>query len=122
MVRLVIGGLASDGSCVSSPSRGLSPYLYERLGDQRFQQLCSAVLAHLHPDVTCFPVGQPDGGRDARRRTRTALDGRGPSAGQMIYQVKWTGRDVPQPVAWLDAAIKQEAANITRLVERLLRN
>lgn len=84
-------------------------YLYERLGDQRFQQLCNALLAHAFPDLTCFPVGQADGGRDARRRLGTA-------SGQLIYQVKSTTRALGNPVTWLDAAIKHEYESITRLV------
>lgn len=102
---------------MSSPSRGVSPYLYERLGNQRFQQLCHAVLTHLFPNVICFPVGQADGGRDARRRVQPAPDGGRGGVGQMIYQVKWTAQGVRQPVSWLDATIKKEATSITRLVE-----
>lgn len=40
-------------------------YLFESLGDERFQQLCQALLTDAHEDVQCLPVGQPDGGRDA---------------------------------------------------------
>jgi hypothetical protein len=40
-------------------------YLYEQLGDERFQELCQALLARELPNVQCFPVGQRDGGRDA---------------------------------------------------------
>ena len=87
-------------------------YLYERLGDQRFQQLCSALLAHVFPGATCFPVGQADGGRDGRRRVRPVSG----TTSQLIYQVKSTTREVRNPVTWLDAAVKTERDNITRLV------
>lgn len=40
-------------------------YLYENLGDERFQELCQALLVKELPHVQCFPIGQPDGGRDA---------------------------------------------------------
>lgn len=40
-------------------------YLYEQLGDERFQELCQALLVKELPHVQCFPVGQRDGGRDA---------------------------------------------------------
>jgi hypothetical protein len=40
-------------------------YLYEQLGDERFQELCQALLLREMPNVQCFPVGMPDGGRDA---------------------------------------------------------
>ena len=66
-----------------------------------------ALLAHVFPDVVCYPVGQKDGGRDAVRSDR----GR-----RYVYQVKWTNRRLRDPVAWLDGAIRQEAANIRRLV------
>lgn len=82
-------------------------YLYERLGEKRFQQLCNALLALAFPDVRCFPVGQKDGGRDAAR----------PNQGRsLIYQVKWTSARLQDPVAWLDKAIRGETANIERLV------
>ena len=66
-----------------------------------------ALLAHAFPDVVCYPVGQKDGGRDAVRSDR----GR-----RYVYQVKWTNRRLRDPVAWLDGAIRREAANIRRLV------
>ncbi len=37
----------------------------ENLGPERFQQLVQALLVSELPSVTCFPVAQPDGGRDA---------------------------------------------------------
>jgi hypothetical protein len=40
-------------------------YLYENLGDERFQELCQALLVKEMPHVQCFPIGQRDGGRDA---------------------------------------------------------
>jgi hypothetical protein len=82
-------------------------YLYERLGEKRFQQLCSALLKRQFPDVTCYPVGQRDGGRDIARRS---------SDGFIIYQVKWTNDRLQSPVSWLNKAITGEADNIKRLV------
>lgn len=84
-------------------------YLYERLGEKTFQQLCSALLAEVFPDVTCFPVGHADGGRDAVLR-----DGKS----TIIFQVKWTSHTVKDPVSWLDSTIKAEARSIRRLVEQ----
>jgi hypothetical protein len=40
-------------------------YHFEELGDERFQQLCQAILTCAFPNVQCLPVSQPDGGRDA---------------------------------------------------------
>jgi hypothetical protein len=82
-------------------------YLYERLGEKRFQQLCGALLKLQFPDVTCFPVGQKDGGRDATRSSPDMF---------VVYQVKWTNDRVRHPVAWLDKAVTGEADNLRRLV------
>ncbi len=83
-------------------------YLYERLGEKRFQELCGAMLARVFPDVTCYPVGQSDGGRDIVRKR----DGRA-----FVYQVKWTSKPMQNPATWLDNAIKGEADNIWQLVK-----
>ena len=40
-------------------------YHYETLDDQRFQKFCQALIVAQYPNTQCFPVGQPDGGRDA---------------------------------------------------------
>lgn len=40
-------------------------YLYENLDDERFQQFCQALITKTFHRVQCFPVGQPDGGRDS---------------------------------------------------------
>ncbi|NES14587.1 MULTISPECIES: NACHT domain-containing NTPase [Micromonospora] len=83
-------------------------YLYERLSEKLFQQLCNALLVLQFPDVSCFPVGQKDGGRDAVRK-----EGQKPG---VIYQVKWSKDAVKNPVTWLAATIKEETKNIERLV------
>ncbi len=40
-------------------------YLYENLGDERFQELCQCLINKEFPNAQSFPVGQPDGGRDS---------------------------------------------------------
>lgn len=40
-------------------------YPYENLSPEKFQLFCQALLVKEHPNIQCFPVGQPDGGRDA---------------------------------------------------------
>ncbi len=82
-------------------------YLYERLGEKPFQQLCSALLVEEFPGVTCYPVGQRDGGRDASQKQ--------PDGRVVIYQVKWTSKRLQAPVPWLTKAIDSEAKNIQRL-------
>lgn len=83
-------------------------YLYERLGDQPFQQLVNALLVRNFPGYLPLPVRQADGGRDGVQR-----DGRD----LLIYQVKWsaTARE-KDPVGWLSQAVAAEDANIRRLV------
>ncbi|WP_344319775.1 NACHT domain-containing protein, partial [Streptomyces yatensis] len=82
-------------------------YLYERLTEKNFQRLCAALLAHLHPDARCYPVGHSDGGRDMTRTDGTET---------VVYQVKWTSKSIQNPVSWLSAAVRGEADNIRRLV------
>lgn len=40
-------------------------YLYENLGDERFQEFCSCLISKEFPNIQAYPVGQPDGGRDS---------------------------------------------------------
>lgn len=99
--------MKENAGMVSEQADVPGQYLYERLGDKRFQQLCAALLKLSHPDVTCYPVGQGDGGRDAAGRHE----------GGVIYQVKWAKKQPSNPVTWLDSAIKGEADNIRALVK-----
>ena len=85
-------------------------YLYERLTEKRFQQLCGALLRNEDRTVRLYPVGMSDGGSDATAR---GTDGK---PGGTIYQVKWTKDRIQNPVVWLKKAVEGEAANIERLV------
>lgn len=85
-------------------------YLYERLTEKRFQQLCGALLRQEDPSVRLYPVGMSDGGRDV------TANGADDASGGTIYQVKWTKDRVQNPVTWLKAAVDGEAENIERLV------
>ncbi len=60
-------------------------YPLENLGPHRFQQLCQALLTRSYPDLQCFPVSQPDGGRDAFITPDTDSDKQ-----TIIFQVKYT--------------------------------
>lgn len=83
-------------------------YLYERLGDQDFQLLVSALLTERFPDYVPLPVRQAEGGRDGIRRTGKGL---------LVYQVKWSvNAREKNPVSWLTQTAKAEAANIRALV------
>lgn len=85
------------------------PYWYENLGKDDFQHLCAALVAAKYDNVTVYPVGQPDGGRDIKRKT---------TDGDLIYQVKWSKNAITNPVSWLTAAINKETDKIKRLVAR----
>ena len=82
------------------------PYLYERLSEKEFQQLCGALIRDAClPRCSVLPGGMSDGGRDI-------TDG-----GQaLVYQVKWTSKVEQDPVSWLKNAVEGERANIERLV------
>ncbi len=64
-------------------------YHYETLGDQRFQELCQALIAIEHPSAQCLPVGQPDGGRDAFFH-RAMASSAGGSRELVVFQVKYS--------------------------------
>ncbi|MFB7947830.1 NACHT domain-containing protein [Kitasatospora phosalacinea] len=83
-------------------------YDYERIGEKPFQKLCNALLAHCFPEVRCFPVGHSDGGRDA------VLPQDGKQA--VVFQVKWTASPLKDPVSWLAETVREETANILRLI------
>ncbi|MCW2528288.1 MAG: hypothetical protein JWM76_3148, partial [Pseudonocardiales bacterium] len=79
-------------------------YLYWRLSNHEFQQLCAALLRHRYDPVQCYPVGMADGGVDAI------------ASGSIVYQVKWSSKLEQNPAVWLDNAIDGERDNIKRLV------
>jgi len=79
-------------------------YLYWRLSEKAFQQLCGALLRNKYNDVQCFPVGMADQGIDAI------------SDGDVIYQVKWSSKVQQDAANWLTKAIDGEREKIERLV------
>lgn len=86
---------------------------FENLGPDRFQQLAQALLVAANPRTVCFPIGQPDGGRDAILPASI-------EAGRdefIVYQVKYS-RDpatVESTSEWLLTKAAGEAAKIERL-------
>ncbi|WP_252274182.1 NACHT domain-containing protein [Pseudomonas subflava] len=89
-------------------------YLFEQLGDERFQKLCQALIVSLYPDAQCFPVGQPDGGRDGQVRTKGAQ-----TSDAIIFQVKYskdpfskTSREV------IEGLISTEREKVNKLVAK----
>lgn len=86
-------------------------YDYESLGADVFQQLCQALLVTYYPNVQCFPVGMPDGGRDAAvPSTRTA--------DAVVYQVKFR-KPTPNKLATADEIEKWAAAALEGEVEKV---
>lgn len=82
-------------------------YLYENSNPERFQHLCQSLLAADFPKLQCFPVGQPDGGRDGwDPETKTVL------------QVKFKRADAEENADWLIATLNEELPKIVRLAER----
>src|SRR5215469_7001797 len=89
-------------------------YPLENLSPEKFQQFCQALLIQEFPDVQCFPVGQPDGGRDAVSYISN------PGASRFaVYQVKYVrhpnSRDV---IAWLQDVIAREAEKVRKLIPK----
>jgi len=86
----------------------VGPYWYENLGEDEFQKLCHVLIAGKYDSVTCYPVGQKDGGRDITQKT---------DAGGVVYQVKWSKDPVKNPLTWLEKAITGESDSIKARVK-----
>jgi len=86
-------------------------YRYENLDPERFQELCQSLLLRQFPNLQCFPVAQPDGGRDAT----TAKDNI-PNA--IIFQVKFRRSGEADSEDWLRKTVEAELPSIRRLVDR----
>ena len=88
---------------------------FENLGPERFQHLCQALLVKEFPGVTCLPVAQPDGGRDALRQLAE------PQSGKIaVYQVKFSRHPLPGDEArrWVFDVADGELEKVRTLVER----
>lgn len=92
-----------DRSSTEQPGNSFK-YLYWRLSEKQFQQLCAALLRIKYDPVQCLPVGMADEGIDII------------SEASIIYQVKWSSKTQQDPSSWLKAAIDGERAKIARLV------
>ncbi|MBB5157588.1 NACHT domain-containing protein [Saccharopolyspora phatthalungensis] len=92
-------------------------YDYESLGADAFHQLCQALLVAHNPNVQCFPVGMPDGGRDASAP-------RGRVADAIVYQVKFR-KPTPNKLAnpdeianWVISALEGEIEKVQELASK----
>lgn len=88
-------------------------YPLQALGPDRFQQLCQALLAKAFPGTHLFPVGEPDGGRDAVLQV-------GEDDTFIVFQIKyWTGKSPGKPArTWLIDTLTAESPKIARLIPR----
>jgi hypothetical protein len=90
-------------------------YLYENLGDERFQEFCASLISKEFPNIQSFPVGQPDGGRDAVVYYMDSIE-----KGFIVFQVKFVKnaneeRDVHK---WLTDIIEGEVKKINILIPK----
>ncbi len=87
-------------------------YPLESLDPETFQRLCQAMLVVEHPDVQCFPVAQPDGGRDAIVFDSPAREN------FAMYQVKFVRQALTyrDPHKWLLEIMSEEAPKIVKQI------
>ncbi|WP_327695914.1 NACHT domain-containing protein [Streptomyces sp. NBC_00459] len=97
-------------------------YPYEQLDGRRFQLLTQSLITAEHPNVQCFNISGPDGGRDAvgmslRPASRSLKD-------TLVYQAKFRERNpLGTPTAdehykWVIANLKAELPKVRRLAKR----
>ena len=93
----------------------MASYPYEQLNDESFQQLSQSLLLKAFPDLQCFPVGQPDGGRDAVVRLPEAAPD---TTGFILFQVKFARRELNPSEArdWLLETLKRELPKVQKQI------
>lgn len=89
-------------------------YLYENLGDERFQELCSALIAKDFPNSQAFPVRQPDGGRDS---IVYVIDKEKQHKEFIVFQVKFVRKQLEtnKILEWFKQTIEKEAIKVAKL-------
>ena len=90
-------------------------YQFENLGPERFQEFCQSLLAKTFPKLQCFPVAQPDGGRDA-----ISYFHEGPAEKFLVFQVKYVRRPLAEvdPHKWLTEVVEREAPKLPPLIPK----
>ncbi|HMU44280.1 MAG TPA: NB-ARC domain-containing protein [Ignavibacteriaceae bacterium] len=89
-------------------------YNYENLNPERFQEFCQALLNTEYPKIKVFPVGQPDGGRDAIQLLENY-----PSNQFIVFQIKFI-RKIDNKLdlcKWLEGILKRESKKIDKLID-----
>ena len=90
-------------------------YPFENLDPESFQQFCQALLTKEFHNVQCFPVAQPDGGRDA-----LSIMSEDDERGFIMYQVKFLREPLtqPDPHKWLVDTLKGEVAKLKKQIPK----
>src|SRR3954469_22231259 len=92
-------------------------YQYESLSPETFQKFCQSLLLQSFPTLQSYPVGQPDGGRDAVAwRGKQLTDNKD----FIVFQIKFNRKPFaePDPHKWLVAHIQKEKTKIKRLIPK----
>jgi len=95
-------------------------YPYENLDAKRFQRLVQILLTSEYPDIECFPLSGPDGGRDAVQVVHEAAK----LTEAVIFQVKFREKQplgVPTTAdlyRWLTEQLQDEVEKLRVLKER----
>lgn len=93
-------------------------YQFENLGPEKFQEFCQALMSKEHSFVQCFPVGQPDGGRDAI----FYLDNNIPKSKNdfAVIQIKYVRnpQNIKDPHKWILDIMTEEAPKLEKLIPK----
>ena len=94
----------------------MASYPYEQLNDETFQQLSQSLLIKEFPGLQCFPVGQPDGGRDAISHLFRATTDK---TGFILFQVKFARSELTEDQArrWLLRTLREELPKVQIQIE-----
>ncbi|MEQ8998050.1 MAG: hypothetical protein RID53_16280 [Coleofasciculus sp. B1-GNL1-01] len=91
-------------------------YPFENLDPEKIQEFCQSLLIKEFPDVQCFPVAQPDGGRDAL----AYLGGDRYPNDFIMFQVKFNRRPQAEkdPHKWLVKILEGEAPKLKKQIAK----
>ncbi|MEG4421285.1 hypothetical protein QUA70_22240 [Microcoleus sp. LAD1_D5] len=91
-------------------------YPFENLDPETFQHFCQALLAKEFSNLQCFPVAQPDGGRDA-----LSYFGDDEERSFIMYQVKFVREPQAEtdPHKWLIKTLKGEKGEAAKLKKQI---
>ena len=90
-------------------------YIYENLGDERFEEFCHSIVNKEFPNSQAFPVGQPDGGRDSVVYSMSST-----KKEFIVFQVKFVRNPnkIQDVHKWLVDTISKEVEKIDKLIPK----